>query len=132
MKKRDWIIHANKLEEQLRNRGEGRLRKTAYFILVNPNCTTADGLTDAQIKSLLADILQYLTDNIADVITFNKDGHEYTKEYIKLVRVRYAMEKGSTLNIIPILRLLRKVWLNYSNQNLSHLLAKWDLLANLV
>jgi len=95
MKKRDLLIHVSKLEEQLRNNGNGRMRKTAYFILLNPNCNARDGMEDTQVMSLLSDIIKFLSENIDEVITFNKEGHGYTKDYIKRIKVRYAMEKGT-------------------------------------
>lgn len=87
-------MHINKLEENLRQRGEGRLRKSVYFVLLNPNVKPGPGFTEDQIKQELADIIQYLSNNVEDVITFNKSGHIYSTEHIKLVRIRYAIEKG--------------------------------------
>lgn len=95
MKKRDLQIHITKLEEQLRKRGTGQVRKTAYFILLNPNVKSSEGLPDSEVRSLLSDIVKYLADNIESVITFNKSGHSYTTEYIKKIKVRFAMEKGT-------------------------------------
>jgi len=94
MKKKDLITRVNSLEEELRKRGEGRIRKSAYFILLNPNVKTSD-MPDNEVMSLLSDIVKYLADNMESVITFNKDGHLYSGEYIKKIKVRFAMEKGS-------------------------------------
>lgn len=95
MKKRDLQIHITKLEEQLRKRGNGQIRKTAYFILLNPNVKASDGMVDDEVKELLADIIRYLSDNIGSIITFNKEGHVYSTEFIKKIKVRYALEKGT-------------------------------------
>ena len=94
MKKRDLQIRVNKLEEELRKRGNGQVRKTAYFVLLNPNVRIGDGMTDDEVRSLLTDIIKYLAENMQEVITFNKTGHSYTSDYIKKIKVRYAMEKG--------------------------------------
>lgn len=87
-------IHINKLEETLRQKGEGRLRKSVYFILLNPNTKPSPTLSEGEIKQELADVINYFADNLSKVITFNKGGHAYTSEYIKTVRIRYALEKG--------------------------------------
>ena len=87
-------IHINKLEETLRQKGEGRLRKSVYFILLNPNVKPSANLDEETIRQELADIIAVFADNLDRVITFNKAGHAYTKEYMKTVRVRYAIEKG--------------------------------------
>lgn len=94
MKKKDMKIHINKLEETLRQRGQGRLRKSVYFILLNPNMKPGPNLTEEDIRRELADIITVFAENLDRVITFNIDGHEYTKEFMKTVRVRYAIEKG--------------------------------------
>lgn len=87
-------IHINKLEETLRQKGEGRVRKTVYFILLNPNVRPTPNLSDDDIRRELSDIIKYLSKNLGKVITFNKPGHKYTTDYILTVRVRYALEKG--------------------------------------
>lgn len=95
MKKRDLQIHITKLEEQLRKRGNGQIRKTAYFILLNPNVKVSDGLSDEEVSNLLSDIIKFLAENIESIIIFNKEGHIYSTEYIKKIKVRFAMEKGT-------------------------------------
>jgi len=95
MKKRDLIAYNNKLEELLRQRGNGQVRKTTYFILLNPNLVPSDNVSDSEAKELLADIIKYLADNIGLVITFNKTGHGFTSDFILKIKIRYAIEKGS-------------------------------------
>jgi hypothetical protein len=94
MKKKDLAARVVSLEEELRKRGEGRIRKTAYFVLLNPNVKSSD-MEDKEVMSLLSDIVKYLADNIDSVITFNKEGHSYSTEFIKKIKVRFALEKGS-------------------------------------
>lgn len=94
MKKRDLITKVQSLEETLRKRGEGRIRKTAYFILLNPNVKSSD-MPDTEVMSLLTDIVKFMADNMRSIITFNKEGHAYSSEYIKKIKVRFAMEKGT-------------------------------------
>ncbi len=94
MKKKDMKIHITKLEEALRQRGEGRVRKSVYFILLNPNMKAGANLTDEDIRRELIDIVTLLAANLDKIITFNKEGHNYSKEYILKVRIRFAIEKG--------------------------------------
>lgn len=94
MKKKDMIIHINKLEETLRQKGEGRVRKSVYFILINPNIKPSPNLSEEAIRRELADIINVFAECLEEVITFNKEGHAYTKEFIKVIRIRYAIEKG--------------------------------------
>jgi hypothetical protein len=94
MKKRDMQIHINKLEETLRQKGEGRVRKSVYFVLLNPNTRATPNMTDADIRRELVDIIKFLGEHLDKIITFNKTGHKYTKEYIDVARLRFAIEKG--------------------------------------
>lgn len=87
-------IHINKLEETLRQKGEGRVRKTVYFVLLNPNIRASPNLSEEAIRQELSDIVQYLANNLKQVITFNKPGHKYTQEFIVTARLRFAIEKG--------------------------------------
>lgn len=94
MKKRDMQIHINKLEETLRQKGSGRIRKSVYFVLLNPNTKPTPNMSENDIRKELTDIIKYLGENLGKVITFNVSGHVFTNEYIVVARLRFAIEKG--------------------------------------
>lgn len=92
--KKDLQAEITRLNEELSKRGKGKVRTSAYFILVNSNTKPDIHETEESIANKLKKVILYLSENLDEVVHFNVAGHTWSGEHVTDVLVRFAIERG--------------------------------------
>lgn len=94
LRKVDLEAEITHLNELLAKRGRNKTRTSAYFILINSNTKPSQYETEQDIARKLKNIILYLSENLDEVVTFNKQGHAWSSDYIEDVNIKFAIERG--------------------------------------
>lgn len=93
-RKADLQKEIDRLNEELAKKGEGRSKKSTFFILLNSNETTKNEVESESSREYMKEISKYLGDNIDKVVEFKDGSHSFSKEYIQKVKTRFALEQS--------------------------------------
>lgn len=94
MKISDLEKEVERLNEELAKRGQGRERTSTYFILLNSNESPKNQIQVDSGKAYMTEIVQYLGDNMNQVIEFRDSSHEYSSEFIRNISIKFSLEQS--------------------------------------
>lgn len=94
MKRSDLEKEVDRLNEELSKRGKGRERTSTYFILLNSNESPKNETQVESGRAYMTEIVQYLGDNMKDVIEFRDSSHEYSSEYVQDINIKFSLEQS--------------------------------------
>lgn len=93
-RKADLEKEIDRLNEELSKRGEGRSKKSTFFILLNSNESTKNPTEVESSREYMKDITKHLGDNIDEVLEFRDGSHSFSKTYVQKVQTRFALEQS--------------------------------------
>lgn len=93
-KKSDLLKEIDKLNEELAKRGHNRQKTSTFFLLLNSNEATTNATEVESSRHYMTEIVQYLSDNMDQVITFQNENHDYSKEFIQNIDIKFSLEQS--------------------------------------
>jgi len=93
-RKADLQKEIDRLNEELTKRGEGRGKKSTFFILLNSNESTKNETEVESSREYMKAISKHLGENIDQVIQFKDGSHSFSKQHIQKVKTRFALEQS--------------------------------------
>lgn len=94
VRKADLQKEVDRLNEELAKRGEGRTKKSTFFILLNSNESTKNPTEVESSREYMKAISKKLGENAGEVIEFKDGSHSFNSKYIKNVNTKFVLEQS--------------------------------------
>jgi hypothetical protein len=94
VRKKDLEKEIDKLNEILAKKGHNREKTSMFFFLLNSNEMPRNQTEKESSFEYMKEIVKSVGDNLEEFVEFKDKSHSFTKEYIKDVKIKFALEQG--------------------------------------